>query len=229
MDDFSIGLALFNFLPILFWAAAFVALAHLVGLGAPGHIWLVWVGGGLVVLGGLTKATWKLIVAVSGPDLVWLSNALFPLLGAGFVLLAAGVWGGLRGLAGRMPGPSLWLAPTVLIIAALAAAAWRTWGLEITRGWFLPLMMLTSLGNLGLSLLLIATTLRRRLWLAATLFIANVAMIFALQPIAVMEPKTVAVHWLEQSLTALGTAGFALAAWLLYRAARGSGTATRDA
>ena len=45
-------------------------------------------------------------------------------------------------------------------------------------------------------------------------------MVFALQPIAMANPKTLTLHWLEQSLTAFGTACFALAAWRLWRGAR---------
>jgi hypothetical protein len=45
-------------------------------------------------------------------------------------------------------------------------------------------------------------------------------MVFALPPIAMASPDTLSVHWLEQGLTALGTAAFALGAYWLLRSAR---------
>jgi hypothetical protein len=91
--------------------------------------------------------------------------------------------------------------------------------LEVPRGWFLPLLTLASLGNLATSLLLIGLSLRLRRWDLAILFAVNLLMIFALQPIAMINPKPLALHWLEQSLTALGTACLALAAYRLWRLA----------
>jgi hypothetical protein len=102
---------------------------------------------------------------------------------------------------------------------AFTAAALRQWVLEVPRGWFLPLLTLASLGNLATSLLLIGVCLSLQRWGTALLFTVNLLMIFALQPIAMMNPKTLALHWTEQSLTALGTACFALAAYRLWRLA----------
>ena len=107
-----------------------------------------------------------------------------------------------------------------LIVLAYGIAALRSLGLSVERGWFLPLLTLASLANLALTALVLRETWRRRaLWLAP-LFLVNFAMVFALQRIARIEPKTLSVHWLEQSLTALGAGAFALGAWLLYRRAR---------
>ena len=95
-------------------------------------------------------------------------------------------------------------------LTAYYIAALRSWGLAVERGWFLALMTLASLANLTLTALLLRETWRRlALWLAP-LFPVNLAMVFALQRIARIEPKTLSLHWLEQSLTA----------WLLYRRAR---------
>ncbi|TVQ91605.1 MAG: hypothetical protein EA400_04755 [Chromatiaceae bacterium] len=215
MPEFTLPLALFNFLPVLFGALAFALLARLVQRRAPSLAWLGWMGSVLIVFGGLAKALWKLLMAIGGVDLTWLSAALFPLLGPGFMLLAAGVWGALRAAPGVRPGPLAARVALLVILGAVGVAALRTWGLGVERGWFLPLLILTTLGNLSLSSLLILAAVRRRLWAAATLFALNLAMLFALPPIAIMASRSLAIHWLEQSLTALGTAGFALATWWL--------------
>ena len=52
----------------------------------------------------------------------------------------------------------------------------------------------------------------------AVLFTVNLAMVFALIPISQMESYSIAIHWLEQTLTAIGAAAFAYAAYGLYQA-----------
>jgi hypothetical protein len=42
-------------------------------------------------------------------------------------------------------------------------------------------------------------------------------MVFALQPIAAMPDKSIAIHWFEQTLTSGGAAAFALAGYLMLR------------
>ena len=42
----------------------------------------------LIGAGGLLKASWKLIIATTGNDVVWMDNSLFALLGPGFTLMA---------------------------------------------------------------------------------------------------------------------------------------------
>ncbi|MFB1512144.1 MAG: hypothetical protein AADX96_22940, partial [Thiocapsa sp. C3-sup] len=109
-----------------------------------------------------------------------------------------------------------------VILVVVAAVVLRTLGMGIPRGWFLPLLGLTSLANLMLSLALIASALRLGRKDAALLFGVNLAMVFALPPIAMASPDTLFMHWLEQVLTALGTAAFALGAYRLWRFARAS-------
>ena len=219
VTDFTTALGLFNFLPVALTGLALWFLAGYVADQDPACQGLAWLGGGLILAGGLAKASWKLIAATTGLDLEWLANALFPLMAPGFALLALALWGAVRHQRGRrIPAGRWWLGLAVVLIA-FAAAALRQWVLEIPRGWFLPLLILASLGNLTTSLLLIGLSLRLRWWGQAVLFTVNLLMIFALQPIAMITPKSLALHWTEQSLTALGTAALALGAYRLWRLA----------
>ncbi len=231
MPDFPVTLAVYNLLPVMLTGVALWYLGRYVASQDAANHPLALAGGALILAGGLAKAAWKLIAAVSGIDLVWLSNALFPLMAPGFTLLAAALWSAtgrrrdrLCDAQGRRVCPrGLWSAALLMIVLAFTAAALRQWVFATPRGWFLPLLLLASLSNLAVSVLLIGTSLRLRRWSVAALFAVNLAMIFALQPIAMATPKTLALHWLEQSLTALGTGCFALAAFLLNRIARGGG------
>jgi hypothetical protein len=53
---------------------------------------LATVGALSVVAGGVAKATWKLILALDGPEVAWLDAMLFPLLLIGFTCLAIAMW-----------------------------------------------------------------------------------------------------------------------------------------
>jgi hypothetical protein len=218
MPQYGLDLALTNFLPVLFTALALFCIARLARALSPASEPMALLGAALVVLAGLCKALWKLILALGGPDLPWLANALFPLMAPGFTLLALAMLYAQR----EPPKPPRrpWIMPLALVGLFYGIAALRSLGLGVERGWFLPLMTLASLANLTLTALLMRESWRRRaLWLTP-LFLANLAMVFALQRVARIEPKTLSVHWLEQSLTALGAGAFALGACLLYRRVR---------
>ncbi len=220
MTEFPLSLALYNFLPVGLTGIALWFLSRLVRDQGPDKSGLALAGAGLVLLGGLAKATWKLLASSTGQDIAWLGAALFPLMAPGFALLSAAIWGATRRLRG-LSNPA-WLGGAALAAVAVAFvfAAVRFWVLEIPRGWFLPLLVLASLGNLLLSVLLIVAALRLRRWGIALLLGVNLGMVFALQPIAMANPKTLPLHWLEQSLTAVGTACFALGTYLLWRLGR---------
>lgn len=219
MLDFSLPLALFNAIPVLLTGIALWFLVCFVREWDAPHHRLALLGGALIVAGGASKAVWKLIAATTGIDLGWLANALFPLMAPGFALLAVAIWGATRRLRGRKMQSGWWIA-LLAVLLAFSLAAVRHWILDIPRGWFLPLLALTSLGNLSVSILLIYTALRWRRWQIALLFAINLAMIFALQPIALATPKTLALHWIEQTLTVFGTGCFALAAYLFLQATK---------
>lgn len=209
MNDYTVGLALYDFFPSLFTGIALFYLARMLPQAA--HARLAALGGGLVVLAGVLKATWKLIMATSGTDIVLFSEALFPLMGPGFFFVALAVWASLR----SRPTPYLWR--VAALVAALAFVLAGLLTLNTERGYFPVFLMLASLSNVALSVMLINAAVRRGRWLAGGLFFVNIAMVFALQPIAQMPDKSIAIHWFEQSLTTGGAAAFALAAFLLYR------------
>ncbi len=220
MLDFSLPLALFNFLPVALTALALFWLVRLLSLLRLDVEFWAWLAAGLVVAGGLSKALWKLNASLTSQDIVWLANALFPLIGPGFFLLAV-----LSAMAFMRPSPDRLrqaiLGLTLLaIVLAVSLALLRTWVLDVPRGWFLPFMLLTTLGNLGLMVLLIRRAWQARLKGAVALLAVNVLVVFGLQPIAMAGADTLALHWLEQVMTTLGAAAFATAVWLLLQAGR---------
>ena len=127
LQDYSLGLALFDYLPVAFSALGLGLLAQLLSRALPGALGLLLVGAGLVVAGGLSKATWKLIWVLTAQDVEVLDALLFICIAPGMILLAchaaaaAKRW---RNAAAAMhPGRnSLLLAAPLLAAAGLAAA-----------------------------------------------------------------------------------------------------------
>jgi len=214
MQDFTIGLALYDFVPVALTGIAVFYIACTISYRQVPVAQLAFVGALLVFAAGLSKATWKMIATLAGQDVTWLAALLFPLMAPGFALLAAGAWAGQR----RPPPASaaFWLAPIIAMVLAALAAIYRVEA-GIERGWFLPVMMLASLSNILLTVFLFRMAWSRGRPALALLFTVNLAMVFALIPIAQLESHSIAMHWLEQTLTALGAAAFALAAFRLSR------------
>lgn len=219
MTELTLPLAWFNWLPVVFGAVALVLTARLIGRADPAWLRMAGLGAGLVIAGGTTKAVWKLMVAGWGLDVPWLAQALFPLLAPGFALLAGASLVLLR-RSERSLSPPPWTALGALLLAVALSAAARTFLWEIPRGWFLPLLLTASLANLALSGVLIACALRLRQMAAALAIGANLLLSFALPPIALAGAHSLALHWLEQSLTAAGAAAFAWGAWRLWAVGR---------
>jgi len=215
MNDFTLGLALYDFVPVILTGIAVYYVAGMVRvLGVPMSKF-AYLGAVLVFAAGVSKATWKLNATLTGQDLDWLANLLFPLMAPGFALLAAGIWGAGRALREKTSPGWLWLVPMVAICIAFATAAYRL-SADIERGWFLPIMTLTSLSNIVLTILLFTMAWRQGQRILAALFTVNLAMVFALIPIAQMESFSIAMHWFEQTLTAIGAAAFAYAAYRFF-------------
>jgi hypothetical protein len=89
IPEVTLGLALYDYLPMLVWIAGSYFLIDALRKNFKGvlffYIFLCSLC--LVFAGGLFKATWKLIIATTGNSFSILSDIQFPLMGAGFLLL----------------------------------------------------------------------------------------------------------------------------------------------
>lgn len=215
MDGFTVGLALYDYVPTIFTAAGLFFIFVIVRQNAPAHSWLALLGGSMIVLGGVLKATWKLVIATGGPDYVLLSEPLFPLMAPGFLFVTLAAWAGMRGASGKSIPNWLPVLGLLIVVGTFSYAYIRLSIQHIERGWFFPLLMLASISNVTLSVMLITGAARRKAWLAAGLLFINIAMVFALQPIAAMENMSIAMHWIEQTLTVGGAAAFAVGTYLM--------------
>ena len=220
MADYSLNLALFDFIPVALSALGLWWLAGILAQALPESRRLLQAAVVLVVAGGLSKATWKLIWVLSQTDLVLLSNLLFILIAPGMLLLVFHVGAALRVWAGRAPGRPARRAALLIVLVAAAALAGAAANPE-GRTWFFILLGAAALANIAISGLLIRFAWRQREWLTASLFLFSIALILLLSGLAPVAGSSAAAQWLEESLNVLAQGSFALAVWRLRGAIRG--------
>ena len=169
---------------------------------------LAYFGGVLVTLGGLFKASWKLIQALGGSDIPFFNNSLFALLSAGFICVAWAFW---NRRERELSLSRLLLVPIVLIVIVWSIAGYIGFFTE-SRMWFFLLLGATTLANLALLFQLLSLSYKTKLWLAVGLYLLNLLGIFALAGGA---DQTVTMQWVKQITTTISQLSFAVASWKL--------------
>lgn len=169
-------------------------------------------GVALIAVGGFGKAVWKVIVATTDTDVVWLDDLLFPALAIGFLLL----WGALAGRVNRG-------AMAAGLVAVAAAALALTVGNDPAE-----ILLLTAMvvGSVGVTVHLIRRAGRARDRTAALLLASSLVVTFVLAGLARVE-QTAAMQWIEEGSNALAQMLLLVAVVRLVRstAAPGDGAA----
>lgn len=198
-ETYTLSLALFDFVPNLAFVVGgyfLVRLASQIQSKQCGRIMAL--GTGLVFLGGMLKATWKLLVTLGVADIQLFSEAQFVLLAPGFLLM---------------------LVAAVMISRTDAA---REVLLPAMAAWKIPFLAVMTLGNLGVLGIFAALSFRRGLRTAAYLFILTVICTLGMSGMAGGSEQTISNQWVEESINSLGQVSFALGSYLLYRNFTGS-------
>lgn len=216
--DYPLSLAVEDFVPVLLTGVGAALLTgplrrHGVRTGRAAAA-----GTALIFLGGLSKAVWKLVVALHGPDVQALNKALFPCLSAGFLLLAHA----LLTLPADGSGPASVRRPPPLWGFAAVWAATGAAGLLLAST--APPMVLTivAVTVCAVRLILLARShgdstaaAAGGLWLTG---------MYVLGPLAARPDQSVALQWVEQSANTLTQGAFVLLAWRLAKHRRGART-----
>lgn len=212
--EYSLALALEDYLPVIFSLVGVWFIARTVsqldrGLGS-----MVYVGLGLLAVGGVLKATWKLLMALNGTDVPLFSQALFPMIAPGFTLIATAVYSYTRQLQGKPGLRRPWLVPLIVIALFGGGSA-----LIASNGgpWRVPLIMLATLGNTALLLMLAIGAWRRNMRPLAVVFVIVLLTIIGMSQMANNVPQTIPVQWFEQIVQTLAQIAFCLGTWQLTR------------
>lgn len=197
MTEATVALALTDYVPVALSTLALAWVAGIVGDRAPERRAALVAGVVLIGVGGLAKATGKLVLAVSGRDVVVLNEGLFPLLAPGMLVVALGVG---AVLAGRSrPSPRA-LVGTVVALWAGAAALTAATSWVVTKP---ALIVVTSAANVALLVLLARASAREGSRAGAALFLASLVGVLALAGMSRALEPTIANQWLEQTANAL--------------------------
>lgn len=210
--NFTLGLALEDFLTIIFFAVGLIYLGRMAKKADPFAGRIVYTGGALITLGGLTQAGWKLTVVIAGRNLVWLDNLQFILMMPGFVLLAAGLGAALRRNRTGAIGPRYLFRPAMYIFIALAGAQYLA-STQAGRGWFFVLLGVTTIFNVYVSAALVRRAWQRGDRIAAALFFVNILLVFTAAGLARVLGDELSAQWTKQITNNISYLAFAIAAY----------------
>lgn len=88
-EDFTVALALVDAIPVIFFSLSMIIIATaLAGSGVA--FWIFLVGAVLIVLAGLCKVLWKLLLGLKAGDVKVLNKAFVPFMASGFMIALVG-------------------------------------------------------------------------------------------------------------------------------------------
>ena len=201
LPEVTLSLAIYDYLPILIWVAGSYFLIDAIREDIKGvfFYYVLIFSLALVCIGGILKATWKLIIAIADINLSLLSDIQFPLMGIGFFLLFISL---------------------LSFLLQKKDIQEEKFAIVIFKKLFLPLMVI---GSIGSTICLIAIAKRRKAvssLIFYTLFlISSTAMGYIGSRIVADNYKVILI---EQTINCSSTLLWALGSYFLWKAHRRS-------
>lgn len=215
--EYTLSLALVDFLPVFFTAVGLVAITRMVAHvnATQGRVALY--GTLLTIAGGFFKATWKLLMASSNGvvDIRWMEEGLFVFMAPGYILLAWSVWQTVRTVQGKN-GHHAWIPPLAMIGIVFAASVTLFVMYPNSPAWERVLLSVMVLATFITGIFLLVFAFRQRLSTAGWLFILNLIGIFLLNGLARLESQPISLQWIEESINTLAWLAFAIASNQIY-------------
>lgn len=217
METYTLGLALEDFLPVIFSSIGLYFVSRTVKnvnarLGQMATIGFI-----LVSIGGFLKATWKLTMALtnSQTNIAWFDKGMFMWMSVGFTLLAFALWFMSETRSGKRQLGRIWLGPSIVLGLSLVAIFFTGFPDLTVNTWRFILLGVMTIGNVVMVVLLIQQARANNLNKMAWLFLANIVIVFVLSGLARMPDQSIPLQWTEQLLNTFGQGAFAFAAWKL--------------
>ncbi len=219
--EYTLSLALVDFLPVTFTAIGLYYIVRMVAHINSLQGRVAAFGAVLTVAGGFFKAVWKLLMASSGGviDINWMEDGLFVFMAPGYTLLAYSVWQTVRSVRG-MKTFHEWLAPIIFIVLMFAGSIYLYKSNPVSPAWERVLLSVMVLATVITGILLIVFGFRQKMPIAGWLFILNLVGIFVLNGMARMPEQTILLQWIEESINAISWLSFMFAAMKVYQYTR---------
>ena len=219
--EYTVSLALVDFLPVAFTAIGLFFIARMVSHLNPAQGRVAALGTVLTVAGGFFKALWKLIMATSGgaTDINWMEDGLFVWMAPGYTLLAWSVWQAIRTARGQRVFHA-WLAPVIFIVLMFTASLALLFTRPDSPGWERILLSVMVLATVITGIFLVVFGFRQGLPLAGWLFLINLLGIFLLNGLARLPEQPISLQWVEEGINTVAWLAFAYGAYIVYRHTR---------
>jgi len=215
----TIALALEDFAPVLLTLLALIWLNRIVSeMDRPsGYIALL--GSILIILGGLLKATSKLIWAVADTQILWMDRSLFLLMAPGFGCVAWALWCGQGCLFRRARPRFVWQVPSLFSLLIGGGAAYLYYTSQDRISFFVLLTLVVLASSLMLILLAIHAWRYGNRTIAA-LFLLYLIITLALDGMARASSGTMGMEWAKQLVNTAAAGLLAFGSWRLWRVTR---------
>ena len=196
MYEFTVPMALVDYIPVLLFGAAAVLLQRDLYNKMPKYAFACFAAGMInIFIAGFLKATWKLLYALGACDFQALNTMFLPTQSIGFLLAGLGVVLMLTGRKRRV----------------LAAAPPVFGGTML----FISIMVL-GLGAICSGLSVVAVRMKKSS--AALLFILSFLCSMGMGYLSSRDAASATVNWIEQSVNCVGQGAMLLGALTLHRA-----------
>lgn len=216
MPNFSIAVAVLDFVPVLASATGYALLADGVARRRPEWAACAWAATAMIVTGGLCKASWKLLESVDRHPPAWLGDCLLPLIAPGLIL-----FNHILGVALDRPVPkqgnpssARWLTALLAVGALASGASWAS-GASATAG-RVGLLATAIVASTVLIARCARAAFRSGLPVAACGFAFNGLALYGLGALSRLAPGNRAAWW-QESVNLSAQAALLFAAWQWHR------------
>ena len=215
--EYSVGLALFDFVPVILSSAGLIFIALSIGLINPLIRKMALVSAITIIIGGSCKVIWKFLIATTDTHYPLLNNSFFVFLAPGFTLLTYYLWAARKTVSQQTVSAKAIYVPLTIIAIFAGLALFLAIEFPQKRLWFIGLLVLVTLSNIVFIWHAVRHCLQRGLKLSAVLLVLNLVGVFALAGLARMDHQDEATQWIEQILNAFTQGALLLAAYKLYK------------
>ena len=203
MNDFSVGMALFDYIPVIFFAiGAIILLRDLYNKMSKGAFALFAAGVIDVTMAGALKATWKLLYAGANIDISALNAMFFPVQSIGFLLAGIGI---IAMLSHKQSENGIKLGSVVPVIPVVS----------ITFP-YLVLVMVAGLGLMDVGLCILAKKVKKPA--VIVVFVLSFVCCLGMGYLSTKDFEKASMNWIAEGVNFCGQGLFLLGAWMLHKA-----------